>query len=246
MPTALERFMKLAAEGKSDEQIIAQLKEEGFSASDINEALNAAKIKKAITEQPIAGTTTLETGGEEEMRPSILEAEKTEELAVPTPGETEARAPVTQVEVAPTAAEYEYPYYGYETEAAQVQMAPIAAKAPLDTELIEEIAEEIVTEKFSEFYTKVGDIASFKQDMQARIAELDERIKRIEAAFDKLQLAVVGKIKEYGESVKYLGTEMQALENSFSKILAPLASNVKELGRITTQLKTTLGKKESK
>jgi len=44
-----------------------------------------------------------------------------------------------------------------------------------------------------------------------------------------LQAATLDKIHEYERDVKNLGSEMQALQGAFSKVVSPLVGSVKEL-----------------
>jgi len=47
----------------------------------------------------------------------------------------------------------------------------------------------------------------------------------------------IGKSKEYGETMINIHSEMKALEKVFEKILEPLTDNIKELQRLTQDLK---------
>ena len=55
---------------------------------------------------------------------------------------------------------------------------------------------------------------------------------------DRLQAALLTKMQEYGRNVKDLGAEMAGLEGAFGKILTPFVDNMRELGKITTDLKS--------
>jgi len=238
MPSALETAIKLSQSGKKDLEISSEMKEMGFGAREINEAINGVKIKKSITEKPISGVE--EMG--EEMEPSIMEKAPEEEVEVPRPLQ-----PAKEKYKAPEAAE-QAEYYPPEAAAPYYPQYPQPQQQPqyyteqqqppgVDIELIEEIAEETVNEKFNEFKAKIGDVPAFRQATERRIEEIEERLKRIEINLDKIQISVLGKIKEYGENVKTLSGEMQTVESSISKIINPLISNVKELSEITEKLK---------
>ena len=47
----------------------------------------------------------------------------------------------------------------------------------------------------------------------------------------------MGKVNEYGEGIKDVGAEMQAIEKVLEKIIAPMTRNIKELSKITEELK---------
>jgi chromosome segregation ATPase len=224
MAGVLDTIIELKKRGFSDAEIITQLRSMNYSAQEINDAINQIKIKSAVNEK-------------EEMQPSIMqsaeeEAEKAEgeEIAVPMPSKKK-KIKVATMQYPPAYQPYAaaYPSETYEQ--------PQQAAAQTDIETIEEIAEEIVSEKFAEIRDKISGILDFRENIETRINNLNDRLKRIESSIDNLQAALLGKVQEYSQDIKSLGSEMHALEGAFGKILNPLVDNVKELGRLTEKMK---------
>lgn len=237
--TPTEIVLNMQKEGKSDAEIVAALTERGLKPAQISEALNQAKIKQAVeakvAEKAKAAEKEAKVKETEErgLAPSILTTKEGEVAPIPS-------APIE--EVAPSAVtpkEVTYPYEEY------AEAAPAAAA---DTEVIEEIAEEIVNEKWEEAKTKISSLIEWKDYAENRLKSVDERMRRIESALDKMQAALLGEVGKYGQTVKSLGTEMRSLEGAFSKILSPLVTNIKELERITGKLKPrkVAGKRKQK
>lgn len=106
-----------------------------------------------------------------------------------------------------------------------------------ETDRVHEIAEAIINEKWQELLSSVGNIAVWKEKVDTNILSIKQEIVRINERFDNLQNAVLGKVKEYDVDMKNVHTEMKALEKVFEKIIEPLTSNVKELGKITKELR---------
>ena len=52
-----------------------------------------------------------------------------------------------------------------------------------------------------------------------------------------LQNSVVEKVSDYNRSVEDVGSEIKALEKVFKNILDPFTTNIKELNKITKELK---------
>ena len=102
----------------------------------------------------------------------------------------------------------------------------------MDTETISEIAEQVATEKLNEFRKKTGDLVSFKNSIQERVGDIDDRLKRIESSIDKLQQAIIGKIGEFGESNAAIHKDLDNLHGTVSKLMNPLIDNVNELKKI--------------
>ena len=97
-------------------------------------------------------------------------------------------------------------------------------------------------EKWLEVKSKIADVIEWKTYAEKRISSVDDRIKRIEGSLDRLQAALLSKVQEYGRSIKDLGAEMSGLQGAFGKILTPFVDNMRELSKITGELKTA-GKK---
>jgi len=108
----------------------------------------------------------------------------------------------------------------------------------LSTDYIQQIAEEVVEEKWDDLMSKVGDIRLWKDKIDNDITSIKQEIMRTQNHFANLQKAVLGKVSEYNENIININTEMKSLEKVFEKILQPLVSNIKELSRITNKLKT--------
>lgn len=196
----------------------------------ITDALNQAKIKKEINVT-------------EGLQPSITQTQNESppapRLQVPSPFETPVPKPSVSFQMPQTSTPVnvtaEYPTYPYQY--------PTAEESPkMETEAIEEIAEEIVNEKWSEIKGKISDVIEWKIYAEKRITSVDERIKRIEVSMDRLQAAMLTKVQEYGRNIKDLGAEMAGLEGAFGKVLTPFVENMRELSRITGDLKNTQNK----
>jgi len=103
--------------------------------------------------------------------------------------------------------------------------------------VIEEIAESIVKEKWEGLISGVGDIRLWKEKVDADISSVKQEILRTQHRLENLQKAVIGKISDYQGSMTEVGSDIKALEKVFEKILGPLTTNIKELDRITKKLK---------
>lgn len=263
----LDKVMELQKQGLSETQISTQLRDEGISPQEINNSLNQAKIKNAVSppeEMPqtpgVQGTQPPQTPGlnpSADMQQSIMQ-EPGQNISVSPPGQV-AQAPgvqgtqppiqaLPQEQQPPTQTPSPEVYPPQETYPPQEQQPPedyytqtpqaypsqdyYAPQGAVDTETISEIAEQVVTEKLDDFKKKTGDLVSFKTSIQDKVADIDERLKRIENSIDKLQHAVVGKIGEFGESNAMIHKDLDNLHDTVSKLMNPLIDNYKELRKI--------------
>ena len=107
----------------------------------------------------------------------------------------------------------------------------------IDRDYIQELVETILEEKWSEFVTKTGDLNTWKERTTSDLIATKQEVLRLRDSFERLQHSMIGKSKEYGETMTNVHSEMKALEKVFEKILEPLTDNIKELQRLTQDLK---------
>jgi len=237
----LDKVMEMQKKGLSDADISTQLQNEGVSPAEINDSLNQAKVKNAIS--PPEGTPQAPS---QEMQSSIMPTSAAQEAATPPQPLTQeipAQTPLGQPQAPITPAPEVYPPQGQGyAEQPQDDYYPqtpqaygqdyYAPQQGVDTETISEIAEQVVTEKLDDYKKKVGDIASFKNTTEDKVNDIDDRLKRIETTIDKLQQAIIGKIGEFGESSAMIHKDLDNLHGTVSKLMDPLIDNINEMKKI--------------
>jgi len=88
-----------------------------------------------------------------------------------------------------------------------------------ETDTMYEIAEQTAAEKLASIKHIISEMQDFKAISQAKIEDIEARLKKLEDSFTLLQANILGKISEYGKTMRGLTKEMQAVEKSFSKIV---------------------------
>jgi hypothetical protein len=259
----LDRIIEMQKQGLSESQVSTQLQNEGLSPKEINDSLNQARVKSAVS--PLEESTPPQGGPpQQEMQSSIMnESGTTEDLhaaqnqiepaqevtPAPMTNELPIEAQVQQMAPEQTTMQPQTPappqqspeVYPPETQDPYYEQTPQAYSADTyyppqysaDNETISEIAEQIASEKINEYTKKTGDIASFQNQIQEKVSDIDERLKRIEGGIDKLQQAVIGKIGEFGESTGAIHKDLDNLHGTVSKLMNPLIDNYKELKKIS-------------
>ena len=202
----LDRIIEMQQKGITDREITAQLQNEGISASEINSSFNHVKIKNAVSPPE---SITAQQPRQDQILPQEIpepdipqapenyqpqtpmenfqsqpEYEQTQETLPPQ----EMTAP-TQETYTPTATpeqfQQEEQNYYQETPQAYSGQDYYAPQEGISPEAISEIAEQVTIEKLDEYKDKVGDIASFKNNIQDKVNDIDDRLKRIENNIDK-------------------------------------------------------------
>jgi hypothetical protein len=260
--TTLDSIIEMQKSNMTDNEIASNLQSQGVSPQEINDSLNQAKIKTAVTANTSQNPITPIPG-----QPSITDTKTAmNPLAPTTPGPPQAptmpNPPTTPtgqptMQVQPEISQYPEPQtsimqeqpnmdfpipqetlppegaYPQDTYGEEEYYEEDYAGGYTETETITEIAEQVVTAKFKEFQQKTGDIAIFQNTMQDKIANMEERLKRLENTIDKLQHAIIQKIGEFGENTNMIKKDLDSLHNTTSKLMNPLIDNYRELEKIT-------------
>lgn len=204
----LETVKQMQQQGMQDTEIAQKMQEQGYNPKEIDDAINQGRIKAAVSEpyEQNGQEAVMSNSPNLEMQPSVMSPEPNQP---PQPQPQEYIYPVEQQQ------QYQ-PQYAGEYSPPQTGISP---------ETISEIAEQIVTEKFSEIKKLIGNIADFKTVTEAKISNMDSRLKKIESTIEKLQSSIIGRVGEFGQAVEDIKGEMSMMQDSFSKVVNQAVSN---------------------
>jgi len=209
--------VELIKKNLSNEEITREMESKGFNLEQISNALNQANIKQEVE------------GNMPEEQQSVPEAQPQEQPVqqeIPVPEES------TMGQAIPT----QESTYGAQDQGYQQPYYPQQAGAAYGD--VQAIVEQVIEEKWKDMMKDTGDIKVFKARVADDIEAIKQEVIRTQKRLEDLQVAVMGKVKDYNTSVVKIGSDMKALEQVFGKILEPLTLNIKELGRITEELKS--------
>ena len=248
----LDKVMQLQSQGMSDMDIANQLKKDGISPTEINDSINQAKIKMAVSPPDNMNNQQGNQNPNIGNMPSApMPSAQDQNMSAPMPQDMQAPMPnQNSPEMYPPQGGYNDPYAGQNYQQ-QYQQDPYGGQQGYEdyyqqtpqaysdqgyyqgggaasSENISEIAEQVVAEKLNEYKKKVGDIVSFKNTIQDKVNNIDDRLKRIEATIDKLQQSVVGKIGEFGETSAAIHKDLENLHGTVGKLMNPLVDAYKE------------------
>ncbi|MBD3252589.1 hypothetical protein GF386_02570 [Candidatus Pacearchaeota archaeon] len=102
-----------------------------------------------------------------------------------------------------------------------------------DLETINDIAEQVVEERTASIKRQIDLFRKFREEAALAIEKLNQRLTKIENNFNEMQMAIIKKIGDYGDSINNISKEMRATQESFSKVLDPLTENIRNLKKIT-------------
>ena len=93
---------------------------------------------------------------------------------------------------------------------------------------------------------QVEEFSEFRALAESKIENLSERTKRMETMIDKLQIAILEKIGSYGGKLDSVKKEMSMMQESFSKIINPLAEKAEEKSRTPHKARTNAKRRTRK
>lgn len=220
----LDQITQMKEKGMSEEDIIADLQQKGVSPKAINEALNQSQIKKAVSgeknEEDIDPAIRGEVPPQPPETPKTYSPEVKEMGEEPGPGQTYSPQLPPEQEYYRAEEEYpqeEYPEYGEYGAYGEYDEAGVS------TDTFIEIAEQVFAEKTRDIQKQLEDLGEFKSLANVKLDHSLERIKRIEASMDKLQLAILDKIGSYGQTLGSIKKEMSMMQDSFGKMIPKVA-----------------------
>jgi len=111
------------------------------------------------------------------------------------------------------------------------------AAPEIDEEKISEIAEAIINEKWEEIIPEIKAITEWKEKIESQLQKITDDFKNLKEQFNELHKGILGKISEYDEHIRDVGSELKAVEKVFKDVIPSFTQNVSELARITKTLK---------
>jgi len=91
-----------------------------------------------------------------------------------------------------------------------------------------EVASQIVAEKTKSISKKVSDLGEIGTLLTAKVEKMDERLSRIESIMDQLQASLLRKATAQEQNISDIKTEMEAMQQSFGKVINPLVTSVRK------------------
>lgn len=114
---------------------------------------------------------------------------------------------------------------------------PTAPAAPYSDnssyDRLEEIAENIIDEKWDQLIGEVKKIIDWKESMESELLKLQNDVTTLKDNFKLLHQGVLGKLEDYDNRMREVGTELNAVGKVFKEVIPEFVDNVKELKSMT-------------
>ncbi len=206
--TPAQSINNMRDQGFSNNQIVQNMQRDGMNMGDINNAMNQASMVPGQQNGPYPG----------QLQPQPPQA-----------------APAAPMQGAPGQAQ---PDMGMPPPMPSGQPMQGVDDTSLNNMQFEELAESIIEEKWNELMKNVNKIIEWKNQMDSRFVQVEQRFNDLQHNFDELHKALIAKVNEYDQNILNVGSQVKAMEKVFSKVLPTFTETVSELGRITNYVKS--------
>ncbi len=225
MMGALDQVLMMKTQGMSDEDIIRDLGERGVSPKDIDDALNQAQIKSAVSN----------IQGDEEDLPEHPDFTSRSQLDQNTQGyESYAQAPMEtqsfqnpqEIQSYPLYPKQETPMnYNNDMNYSSYSYDQYGSNGYESNDFME-IANQIIEDKMILLRNEISSIIEFRRIVESQLENFENRITKIETIIDNLQLSILEKVGSYGQNLNTIRKEMEMMQDSFSKVIDPLTDKL--------------------
>ncbi|RLE42755.1 hypothetical protein DRJ48_02815 [Candidatus Woesearchaeota archaeon] len=216
-PLPIDKILDMRKRGLSNNQIVEALQKDGYTITQIFDALNQCDLREATD----AGMKPMEGAPDKplDLGPSQIE---------PAPDFYSGGAQPPQQLDYPQG--YQQPYMGMTEEEL--------------VEKIEEVTETIIEEKWKDFVETVEKIIDWKNAFTEKVDGIAKDLEHLKQEFDKLHTAILRKVEQYDKSMGNVGAQLKAMEMVFKDVLPQFTDNVKMLSQVTEGISKKRRKKK--
>ncbi len=255
-----ERVMSLSSQGVSEPEIIRMLKNEGYTPVEVDTAMKQALKGAVAGPRPAFPTQQLQPASPAPQTTPGPPAPQ----AGPGPPPLQPQAPPSPEALPPEASSLAMPPLpgepGFEAEEPGLPASPSSPGAAGEMLIprlrepmtrrearedkkraIEELAEGIVEEKWSQFKSEIEGIQAQLRDVKDRISTLEQSIHTMDAEKRPGIDTIEDKIDTYKQSMNDVSSRMEAMESTMKNSLTPMMQTLRSLSDAVKSIK---GEKE--
>jgi hypothetical protein len=206
----MDQVAAMKQQGYSNNQIIQTLQRDGYTSTQIFDAISQAELSMSQPGADFSGISP-----------------QTQQLGQQLPP-MQPMQPVQQ-------------------QMSSMQQMPQMQSMPMTSlqSSPEELIEAIIDEKWNDLVKDINRVIEWKQKADAKLSAMDQQLNDMQLQFDKLHQAIIGKVGDYDKNILEVGTQLQAMEKVFGKVLPTFIDNVNELSVITQRIRVDRSSKKT-
>lgn len=256
-----DRVLSLSSQGMSEQQIIKQLRNEGYSPIDVDSALKESLRDSVhdpmppMNREPSRDMPPRDMGRQpdymnmkESPMPPNLDRNVPADLRMPEI----SRRDDFEIPSSGGRDEFEIPPsrrddfgLGDPLDAPPPRDLPAFEQEPIPRmgrrrsgrRDLEEMAEGIADEKWSEFESETGDIRNQVKDLTDRIVVLERTMRRLQGQKNTEIEEIQTSIATYKQSITEVGEKMEGMEKALKDSLTPMMETLRSLSDVVKALK---------
>ena len=238
----VSQVLNMKSQGMTNAQIANQLRAQGYSLSQIRDAISQAEIKSAVA-PPLQQTPEMPGLPPMPKTPSLPEMPPlpqipSQEAQMPTPGMQMPKVPelppMPAVPPMPSLQPQKIP----EMPKPHPQMGqPIPGGTEGLVNELQRIIEDIIEEKWKDVEDKLSTLDSWKARIEEKVSSLSSKVSELDRRVDDFSKTLVSKTEEYKGTMSEVNTQMEAIEKIMGKLVPGLAEEIKELRHVVEKMK---------
>jgi DNA-binding transcriptional MerR regulator len=246
----VDRINEMKSQGLPTGQIVQNLKQEGITPKEINEALGQSQVPNSQQNNPQNPTQPNPMNQQAadptaQMQQSQLSVSQQPTQEQPPMYQSPTQQPTNQMQQQPigsTQMQQSTPIQPNENimpQSTEYQGQPLspsyqdyqqgydeypeyAPQQSMDVETINDLATQIIEDKIQDLRDNITGFTKFRKQIEDQTIEMEKRLTQIELTMSDLQMAIIKKVGEYGENINNISNELKATQDSFSKLANPL------------------------
>lgn len=236
----ISQVLNMKAQGMSNAQIANQLRGQGFSLTQIRDAMAQADIKSAVGGETPPGMQQMPDFGPPEMGggdmgglPPMPEIGPMPDMGGADMGSMPdfGMPPVPENAPMPEMPPMPQQQYG------QPQQQGFSANTEVLVNELQRIMEEIIEEKWKGVDDKLTALEVWKAKLDEKTNSLFENVKQLNTRIDEFAGTIASRTEGYTRTIQDVNVQMEAMEKMMGKLVPSLAEEIKELRDVVEKVK---------
>lgn len=212
----------LASQGLSEQDIISELKDKGYSNEEINKAIQKI-LKHRVSSE---GESRSVKKDRKNSKNNQQQQHEGNNFVAPSPEN-----------LSPEEQQPNQPFSKYMAS----EENPIWEMNEEEEIQLEELIEEIIEEKWSGVRQNIQKMETGNEDLKNKIHSLEERIEGLENKHQKEKEKLEDKVDRTFNHIENIESRVNSVEKAFKEFLPSLTENVRSLSGIVNELKEETG-----
>ncbi|MDD5418035.1 MAG: hypothetical protein PHW96_04095 [Candidatus Nanoarchaeia archaeon] len=244
----VNEVMQLKKQGLSSDKIVEELKQMGFTLTQIRDAMAQAEIKGQVNNASKgnydnAGLPPMPPAPDDESGLPSPDSLRAPDMApnAPSANPPEGRGVVNSAPGEGPLDMPEIPMGGVKPSTEQLKPLQMEEEKPsvggVSHEKIEGLIEAIVEEKWEDIEAGIMEITDWKDKITSKMEELEKKMSSLEIQMVDIDKKATVKTEKYEKTIEEVNVQMGAFERAMRDVVPALVGGIKELRDVVIEAK---------